>query len=203
MNAKKKYPSIFYKGHKFTYRLGYYIRTERLHRRIWEDNYGEIPKDHHIHHKNGDMLDNRIENLECLHKSLHHSLHFDTEKQVAHLHKQRDKATKWHKSKEGRKWHSENSKRTWKKRIPRKRICTICGKEFFTLNFNGTKYCSQKCRSKSGYIKNKITVSCEICKKKFETAKRKRSARACSPQCGALLTAKIRRSRKRDTISST
>ena len=49
---------------------------ERLHRVIFEDFYGEIPKGYVIHHKDGDKLNNCIMNLQLLsdseHKSLHH-----------------------------------------------------------------------------------------------------------------------------------
>lgn len=63
---------------------GYYkITTKKegnfekyLHRLIYEEHYGEIPKGHVVHHKNENKLDNRIENLELLTKgehTLHHS----------------------------------------------------------------------------------------------------------------------------------
>lgn len=41
------------------------------HRLVWEKYYGEIPKGYHIHHKNGNKLDNSINNLELLSKQEH------------------------------------------------------------------------------------------------------------------------------------
>ena len=41
-------------------------KTTYLHRKIWEDHYGEIPKGKVIDHINGNTLDNRIENLQCI-----------------------------------------------------------------------------------------------------------------------------------------
>jgi hypothetical protein len=37
-----------------------------LHRKIWQDIHGEIPKGFNVVFKNGDVLDVRIENLECI-----------------------------------------------------------------------------------------------------------------------------------------
>lgn len=38
-------------------------RTEYVHRLVWAKAYGAIPKGHHIDHINGDIHDNRLENL--------------------------------------------------------------------------------------------------------------------------------------------
>lgn len=41
-------------------------RTLRLHREKWLAEVGPIPDGHHVHHKNEDKQDNRLENLECM-----------------------------------------------------------------------------------------------------------------------------------------
>jgi hypothetical protein len=46
-----------------------------LHRQIWIDNYGEIPKGYVIHHKDENALNNSPENLECLPFGKHCSNH--------------------------------------------------------------------------------------------------------------------------------
>jgi len=46
-----------------------------VHRLVWREKFGKIPKDFIIHHKNGNKKDNRIENLECISKSDHRKKH--------------------------------------------------------------------------------------------------------------------------------
>jgi hypothetical protein len=45
------------------------------HRKIWILNNGPIPKNYHVHHKNGVKFDNRIENLELISPGEHCALH--------------------------------------------------------------------------------------------------------------------------------
>ena len=47
-----------------------------LHRLIWEDWYGKpVPKGCVIHHINGNRIDNRIQNLQCVPKAAHDKYH--------------------------------------------------------------------------------------------------------------------------------
>lgn len=49
--------------------------TIALHRVIWEETYGAIPDGYHIHHKDGNSLNNDVSNLELLTNSNHIKLH--------------------------------------------------------------------------------------------------------------------------------
>lgn len=47
----------------------------QLHRYVWEQNNGPIPKGYIVHHINGNKLDNRIENLSCISQKEHNLIH--------------------------------------------------------------------------------------------------------------------------------
>lgn len=60
---------------------GYHKKS--LHRLIWEDHYGKaVPKDYFIHHINENRKDNRIQNLQCVHKTVHNRHHFSSKKHI-------------------------------------------------------------------------------------------------------------------------
>ncbi len=50
------------------------------HRWVWYCSFGVIPEGFHIHHKDGDKLNNRISNLECLSPSEHAKEHRGVER---------------------------------------------------------------------------------------------------------------------------
>ena len=54
-----------------------------VHRGCWEAHHGPIPKGTAIHHMNGDVLDNRVENLRAMPRSEHAALHGKQRTRVA------------------------------------------------------------------------------------------------------------------------
>ena len=47
-----------------------------LHNLIWENHYGKpVPEGYNIHHINGNKIDNRIQNLQCVKHEKHTSFH--------------------------------------------------------------------------------------------------------------------------------
>ena len=56
-------------------RTGDWIST---HRRAAEKKYGELPPGSHVHHRNGDKLDNRWSNLTVVSPTVHGRLHSDS-----------------------------------------------------------------------------------------------------------------------------
>src|SRR5690606_10094417 len=104
--------------------------NKRMHTYVWEFNKGKVPKGCHVHHKNENTWDNRIENLEIIEASKHHSYHIqkrfrDNPDWAKEFHAKGIEASKeWHASKEGREWHSKHGKQTWENRESRMSKCT-------------------------------------------------------------------------------
>lgn len=134
--------------------------TLRLHREVWEFYNGKIPENYHIHHIDGNKLNNSIENLELLSPIEHAKKHSECTAQLWQREnmkiasqKGREKCKIWHASDEGKKWHSEHQKETVKKLIIKK-ICPDCGAEFTTWNNSREQKICKKCRDK--YLKREL-----------------------------------------------
>ena len=59
-----------------------------VHRKVWMEQNGEIPKGFLVHHKNGNKKDNRIKNLKLVSHSEHTKLHNKERKRKEKLLKQ-------------------------------------------------------------------------------------------------------------------
>jgi len=192
---------IEYNGLKFNRddKTGYYLSTtnvngkrKRLHRYVWECNYGEIPKGYYIHHIDENKGNNSIENLELIKAGRHSKLH-STELATDEFKKKRKKnikenalpkAIEWHKSEEGRAWHREHYKKGLGQMEKETFQCDYCGKEFQSISMGRNRFCSNKCKSawrrKSG-IDDEERI-CVICNNKFITNKYSK-AKTCSGRC--------------------
>lgn len=126
----------------------------RLHRDVWKAAFGEIPRRCHVHHRDGDKANNRIENLEAIDSAEHLRI----ERGADSVHKQsrisdatRLKAAEWHGSDAGREWHRRQAVRAqaWTKWQRETKKCLDCGTEFLALvrkSGNSQVYCCSACK---------------------------------------------------------
>lgn len=197
-NAKKTSDRVYFRPGASDFIRG----VEAYHRELWKLHRGPIPEGCHIHHKDGNPLNNDISNLECITSHAHKSMHGDDTKSKAYLEarranmeKARVEAAKWHGSKDGKRWHSKHSKDIWKSAVVRTFVCQVCGKSFESRKpGDGNKFCSNNCKSshrrRTGA--DKVTRTCANCGKEFEVNKYS-ITKCCSLSCAATLRNKTRR----------
>ena len=61
----------FYYDKNNGYMFNFTKKKLYLHRYIWQKHNGEIPKGFDVHHKDGNKLNNDIDNLDCISRSEH------------------------------------------------------------------------------------------------------------------------------------
>lgn len=158
----------------------------RLHQEIWKMANGDIPPGHHVHHSDGNPLNNDLSNLECLSGLDHHHQHNPpgVTPPWVDMEAIRAKASEWHGSPEGRAWHSEHGKATWVDRQPDKRQCEQCGADFEDISYHA-RFCSNKCKSAfrraSGV--DEVERTCAKCGQPFRCDRYART-KCCSRSCG-------------------
>lgn len=193
--------TAFFDGYKFRRdsRTGYYLSTrkttsgkrERLHCYVWRYFNGQIKEGYHVHHKDEDRGNNRVENLICTRGKTHSSYHLlkystnHPDRMAENLSKNaRPKASAWHGSVAGREWHSTQGKRTAARMKEKEFICENCGKPFWKKPFGKNLFCSNKC--KAAYRRrmglDDETRRCGCCGKEFR-ANKYANKRYCSKEC--------------------
>jgi hypothetical protein len=125
--------------------------SRKLHREVWKAAFGPVPAGCHIHHRDGNIHDARVANLECL-PSAEHLKKARARRSIEFSAEARQKAAEWHASPEGRLWHSRHAKQSanWTKWKREPRLCLECGKEYSALvRENGRQhlYCCTPCKA--------------------------------------------------------
>lgn len=176
-------------------------KSVALHRKVWMDRHGLIPKGCHIHHKDGNVFNNSIENLECISSKEHHALHWskDKGKRMLYLLKLaetgREYAKEWHGSHTGKKWHKQHYEDCKNKlHVIYDRKCSTCGKPIQTERKEGNCFCCGYCKTKHRYLSgvdNEIRY-CLKCNQPFEVNKYRKVV-YCSIRCKPVPNPKGRR----------
>lgn len=151
LQAHKNRESVVYKGVSYyrypdskrrthrTYYLGgakWKVSAKYLHRKMWEDVYGEIPKGFIVHHKDGDSSNNTIENLEIMSRKHHMELHMQEVERREDLREMMiiNKAKVLKALKD---YH--------KNKVAKEYVCVVCHSLFNSFS-KQAKYCSKKCK---------------------------------------------------------
>jgi ATP/maltotriose-dependent transcriptional regulator MalT len=160
----------------------------RLHRAIWEERNGPIPGGFHVHHVDGNPLNNDISNLALLEEREHQREHWDDAKREwarQNIRHAQAAAPAWHRSPEGRAWHSEHAREIAANLQPVTATCSMCGAEF-QAKYKRAILCSNKCRAKhrreSGLDDREY--NCDMCGKPY-IRNRFQAGKFCSRSCSA------------------
>lgn len=188
--ARRRSDRVYYKR---TFTEGGKVLAKYLHRYIYEQAYGAIPKGFHVHHKDGDPNNNALENLECLSAAEHVHKHPYTaerlEEQKNHLDRIRPLTKAWHKSAEGHAKHKEIGGLSYKDFKPEPKVCAYCGKVFLPHAIgNRDKFCSNACKSawrRQQHIDDEQRI-CTVCGKTY-TVNKYSKAVTCSRACAGRL----------------
>lgn len=189
----RRYPDSPNRSDRLYYTTRTRGRTIRLHVAIWEHENGPVPDGYHVHHRDGDTLNNDIGNLECLPGSEHHRHHaanLTPEQRAArtrHIDSIRHLTVAWHASPEGREWHRKHAQAVADAAKPRDAVCERCGKGYQSKL--PKRFCSPNCRTRArceSGVDNE-TRECGWCNQPFEV-NRYAKVRHCSRSCSARAT---------------
>ena len=195
---------IIYNGIKFCRddKTGYYLNStirKRLHRYVWEQEVGAIPKGCQIHHIDGNKANNDLSNLAIMTSSGHQRLHGQEparkESSRRNILRAISVAPVWHRSPEGKQWHSEHMQGFKQPRA--ERVCEQCGQ-----SYQGTavqRFCSNKCKSawRRAQGLNREERICEVCGKSFMAPDKYSSSRFCSIACRGINRSRINEEKRK------
>lgn len=168
-----------------------------LHQEIYRDHHGPIPDGMHVHHADGNSLNNDPANLVLKTPGEHARMHVTPELIAAGsaaLRREQPKRIAWLKTEEGRAAREENQRlrqegfqafRNRKTEI----VCQVCGTTAMrSRQSDGSEaiHCSRKCtmlafKARNGLLGERREVKCEVCGTLRVTSRK--AWRWCSRTC--------------------
>jgi predicted nucleic acid-binding Zn ribbon protein len=160
-------------------------------RALWRKTYGPIPAGFHIHHVDGNVHNNRLDNLQCLPGAEHlreHMVRASPELKAvrsAAAKRNQPKTKAWHASAAGLAWHRDHGKAAWTTRQPVRKTCVVCAAPYLDITRRSdTRFCSNNCKSEWRRRSrvddvDRVCVGCGVTFRANQYTK----IRACSKTC--------------------
>lgn len=193
----RRYPDSENRSDRFYFKShGWGGDPRYLHVSIYEHHHGPVAPGFHVHHEDGDPLNNDPANLATISASDHCRHHFDERRSDpefmarvrANLDRIRPLAAAWHRSPEGRAWHSDHAKQSYALRVAVEFYCDQCGDPFESTKRGDVRFCTNKCKTAYRYwsgVDNEQR-ECGWCGDGF-TVNKYLKTRCCSNTCAQRL----------------
>lgn len=196
----RRYPLSKTSSDRNYFRAGHGDHVKRgrtsLHRDVWTFANGPISDGHDVDHKDGNPLNNAIDNLQLLTEAEHHAKHAHEQGErsrarwAAMSDEQRDamlaSAAAWHSTPAGRAWHAEHA-RKFMAALPQVDMeCERCHGKYTVKSHvkSWGRFCSNKCRAgarRDSGVDNEDRT-CQRCGKVF-SVNRYSPVANCSLKC--------------------
>ena len=125
-------------------------KGERLHRRVWEDANGPIPRGHHVHHANHDATDNRLANLTLVTASDHAAHHNAVDTPARQTSRERGApALRAGNARLTADQRAAAARRGWEGGNLSIIVCEVCGVEVATPFPTRTRFCGGTCKARA------------------------------------------------------
>jgi hypothetical protein len=154
------------------YRCGFYFQKDgvRLHRKVWEDANGPVPKGMHLHHVDEDRANNQLSNLVLMTRRQHFQKHWTQERiERGRVHMAKNvipKAALWHKDPANHDAISKSVKAGWKNRReigPQATLtCVVCGDEYQTYRPDVSQFCSRSCKVRAFNYRKRLRSASSV-----------------------------------------